>query len=77
MVDGMSTVGAIVTTLNSRWMFSIRKATLKIGCENKSWEEWELWFAGEEEFDTERGTESFNRIEEGFQMAKTLKRRVS
>lgn len=36
---------------------------IKIGCETKTIEEWDAWFAGTEEYDTKRGTLEFKMIQ--------------
>jgi len=36
---------------------------IKIGCKEKTIEEWENWFKSDEEFSTQRGTDEFKRIE--------------
>jgi len=36
---------------------------IKIGCKEKTIEEWENWFKSDEEFSTKRGTDEFKRIE--------------
>jgi hypothetical protein len=35
---------------------------VKIGCKEKTMEEWDAWFAGTEEFETKRGTKDFAKI---------------
>ena len=45
-----------------KWGVSIRGNELKIGCETKTFSEWDEWFNSNEEFETNRGTEEFNQI---------------
>lgn len=43
-----------------------------IGCERKTIEEWEEWFAGDEEFSTPRNTPEFRKIQACFEATKTF-----
>ena len=45
-----------------KWGIAIKGNMLKIGCKEKSFEEWRKWFAGSEEFSTKRDTEEFKQI---------------
>jgi len=47
-----------------KWTVSIIGDKIKIGCKEKTIEEWDSFFASNEEFDTKRGTEEFNQIED-------------
>ncbi|MGL6125765.1 pentapeptide repeat-containing protein [Chryseobacterium artocarpi] len=49
-----------------KWGIAIKGDLLRIGCKEKTFEEWENWFAGTEEFSTERNTEDFKRIQASF-----------
>ncbi len=46
-----------------KWTVSIIGDKIKIGCKEKTIEEWDSFFASKEEFDTQRGTEDFKQIE--------------
>ena len=51
----------------SKWGFSIRDDNfLKIGCKEKTFDEWAVWFKSGAEYDTKRGTEEFRQIEAMF-----------
>lgn len=45
------------------WSVFIVGDKIKIGCKEKTIEEWEQWFKSSEEFSTKRGTPEFKRIE--------------
>jgi hypothetical protein len=48
----------------AKWSFSIKNnQIIKIGCKEKTVDDWDLWFASTEEFDTKRGTHEFKQIE--------------
>ena len=49
-----------------KWGIAIKGDLLRIGCKEKTFEEWENWFAGTEEFSTERNTDDFKRIQASF-----------
>ncbi len=55
----------------SKWRFAIIGDYLKIGCKKKTFEEWDNWFTGEEEFETKRDTDDFKRIEAMYRAYKT------
>ena len=44
------------------WSVSILGDTIQIGCKNKTIEEWDAFFASDEVYSTQRGTEDFKRI---------------
>ena len=51
----------------SKWSFSLRDDNfLKIGCKEKTFDEWAVWFKSGAEYDTKRGTEEFRQIEAMF-----------
>ena len=51
----------------SKWGFSIRDDNfLKIGCKEKTFDEWVIWFKSGAGYDTKRGTEEFRQIEAMF-----------
>lgn len=43
---------------------------IRIGCKEKTIAEWDVWFAGIEEFETKRGTEEFKRIQAHYEAYK-------
>ena len=50
--------------LFSKWNTSIiNNRIIKIGCKKMTIEDWDLFFASEEEFETKRGTADFKQIE--------------
>ena len=46
--------------------------TIKIGCKEKTVAEWDVWFASDETYETERNTADFERIEAAYQHAKRM-----
>ena len=51
----------------SKWSFSIRDDNfLKIGCKEKTFDGWAVWFKSGAEYNTKRGTEEFRQIEAMF-----------
>jgi hypothetical protein len=46
-----------------KWSFSILGDKIQIGCEKRTIEEWDLFFASEETLSTQRGTYEFKQIE--------------
>ena len=70
-LDGANLVGAkeidkAYLPIYMKWGIAIKGDVLKIGCKEMTFNEWELWFAGKEEFSTKRGTEDFKRIQASF-----------
>ena len=55
----------------------MNKTHCLIGCKEKTWEEWDKWFAGKEEFETERGTKEFELIHNGYLCAKQFKKTLN
>jgi len=45
---------------------------VSIGCKTKTIEDWDVWFAGTEEYQTRRNTAEFARIEAAYQHAKRM-----
>ncbi len=51
----------------ARWSVGIKGNLLKIGCKEKTFEEWKEWFENStEEFSTKRDSDSFKRIQATF-----------
>jgi hypothetical protein len=46
-----------------KWVHSIHEDKIRIGCQVKTIEEWDLFFNSDEVFETERNTDDFKRIE--------------
>jgi hypothetical protein len=46
-----------------KWSFSILGDKIQIGCEKRTIEQWDLFFASDEKLTTERGTEEFKQIQ--------------
>ena len=52
------------------WSLAIKGDSIRIGCKEKTVEEWDKWFESEETYETERGTEAFARIEASYKAYK-------
>ena len=48
------------------------RGVVKIGCEERSVSDWEIFFASEEELNTKRGTDDFDMIYKSFLSAKSV-----
>jgi len=48
--------------LKSKYIPLINKNIIRLGCKQKTVEEWNEWFSGTEEFETKRGTKEFQMI---------------
>ena len=53
-----------------RWSHSIRGDKIKIGCKEKTIEEWEMFFNSNEEWETKRNTEEFKQIQATYEACK-------
>jgi hypothetical protein len=58
----------------SRHLVQYSAATIKIGCREKTAEEWEKWFAGDEVYLTPRSCNTFKDIEKAFRIAATAQK---
>jgi hypothetical protein len=75
-LEGANLEGANLECANlpifSKWSVSIiNKEIIKIGCKEKNIKDWDLFFAGTEEFETKRGTSEFKQIEAMYLAHKT------
>ena len=46
-----------------KWSYGIKGDLIKIGCVEKTIEQWDLWFDSEEEYSTSRNTKGFKQIQ--------------
>ena len=46
-----------------KWSYGIKGDLIKIGCVEKTIEQWDLWFDSNDEYSTSRGTEEFKQIQ--------------
>ena len=46
-----------------KWSYGIKGDLIVIGCEQKTIEEWDIWFNSNEEYSTSRNTDDFKQIE--------------
>ena len=46
-----------------KWGYGIKGDLIKIGCVEKTIEQWDLWFDSEEEYSTSRNTKDFKQIQ--------------
>jgi uncharacterized protein YjbI with pentapeptide repeats len=57
--------------VHCKWFVGLTSEGLvKIGCKTFSFEEWDKWFLGTEEFSTKRGTKDFAQIQAMYQSLK-------
>ena len=49
--------------MHCKWSHGITDGLIHIGCEKRSIEEWDAFFASSEVITTERGTDEFKQIE--------------
>ena len=60
---GAKNIETAYMPLFCRWSYSILGDKIKIGCETRTIEEWDSFFASTQELSTKRGTEEFKQIE--------------
>ena len=46
-----------------KWSYGIKGDLIKIGCVEKTIEQWDLWFDSEEGYSTSRNTKDFKQIQ--------------
>ena len=46
-----------------KWSYGIKGDLIKIGCVEKTIEQWDMWFDSEEEYSTSRNTKDFKQIQ--------------
>ena len=54
---------AIRVPIYCKWPFGITEDKIHIGCEKRTIEEWDIFFASDEVIETKRGTKEFKQIE--------------
>lgn len=54
---------AIEVPIHCKWSFGITEDKIHIGCEKRTIEEWDIFFASDEVIETKRGTKEFKQIE--------------
>ena len=65
-LEGAKNIKESFLPIYCKWSLSIHGDDIKIGCKEKSIENWDKWFSGTDVFDTERSTEEFKRIEASY-----------
>lgn len=61
-----------------RWIYGLTsEGLIKIGCKEKTIEEWYLWFSGAEEFETNRDSIAFKKIYASYEATKAYLRIVT
>ena len=53
-----------------KWMVSIKDDKIVIGCKSKTIEDWDVFFASDEVYNTNRDTNDFKQIEAAYQAHK-------
>jgi hypothetical protein len=61
-LDGAENIEKAKMPMYAKWSVGIIGDKLSIGCKTKTFEEWDIWFAGSEEYSTPRNSEDFNRL---------------
>ena len=54
-----------------KWSHSIKNDKIKIGCKKKTIEEWDIFFASDEVYTTERNTQDFKQIQAVYEAYKS------
>ena len=62
-LSGADLRGAIKAPMYCKWTHGITDGMIHIGCEKRTIEEWDEFFAGDEIIQTERNTEEFKQIQ--------------
>jgi len=62
--DGWKKIG------QCKWPVHYSKTSIRIGCVEKTPQEWDEWFDSDEEIETKRGTEEFRKIQKAYKLAK-------
>lgn len=69
-LKGANLKDAIMPLFCKYYVSQIDFTNIKIGCKTKTIAEWDEWFAGDEIYDTPRGTEAFKLIQANYEAAK-------
>ena len=59
---GATLIGAIKVPIYCKWSIGITDGLIHIGCEKRSIEEWDVFFASDKVLETPRDSEDFKRI---------------
>jgi hypothetical protein len=61
-----------IQTGRCRWLvfYNSKEKLVRVGCKQKTIQEWDAFFASEETYETPRGTDRFDRIEKTYRLAK-------
>ena len=64
--------GGISSPTRCKWhvLIDSKENKIHIGCESRTVEEWDAFFASDDTIETERDTEQFRRIEKAYKVAK-------
>ena len=62
-LEGANLRGAIKIPMHCRWSFGITEGLIHIGCEKRSIEQWDVFFASTDVITTSRDTQKFKQIE--------------
>ena len=62
-LEGANLRGANLPMFSKWSMIKKENGIFRIGCKEKTFEEWDLFFASESEFETKRGSDDFIRIQ--------------
>jgi hypothetical protein len=54
-----------------KWIYGVNaNGKIKIGCQEKTVDEWDAWFASDDEYSTKRGTVEFKKIQACYEATK-------
>ena len=68
---GANLIGAIKVRIYCKWSFGITDDLIHIGCEKRSVEQWDEFFASDEVIQTQRDTPEFKRIQAVYEACKS------
>ena len=62
-LEGAKNKETAILPIFCKWSYGIKGDLIVIGCEQKTIEEWDIWFNSNEEYSTRRNTDDFKQIE--------------
>jgi hypothetical protein len=70
-LNGETLVGATKLPIYCKWSHGITENKINIGCENRTIEEWDIFFNGNDIIETQRDTPDFKQIQAVFEAYKS------
>ena len=62
-LEGAKNKETAILPIFCKWSYGIKGDLIKIGCVEKTIEQWDVWFDSEEEYSTSRNTKDFKQIQ--------------